>query len=448
MEETSGCLFQLAYSSGSFLLALSILGVGFYLTVKTGFFQARRFVFILRHTLLKRPEKIEKEKSNGDISSFQALTTALAATVGTGNIAGVATAISLGGPGAVFWMWISAFLGMMLKFSEIALSVVYRRRDKEGNVAGGSMYVLAEGMRFPAGGFVFALCGSLAALGTGNMVQANTVAKVIEVSAGVSPWYTAVILALLTGMVILGGIKRVGVITSYLVPLMTLVYLGSAVFILISYRYYLLEALGVVLEGAFAGTAAAGGFAGAGIGQAVRYGVTRGIFTNEAGLGSAAMAHSAARTAHPVRQGMWGIIEVFIDTHLVCTVTVLALLLTGAWSTGLEGASMTVEAFNRGLPGEGGLIVTLGLVVFSFSTLISWSYYGEKCFQYIFPSGSYYYRYFWVIFVIIGAVGGLRTVWAWADMMNVFMALPNLLALAGLSGLVVRLIHSYSRKSK
>ncbi len=440
-------LFQALQWWGGFPLAAAILGVGVYLTVRSGFFQLRCLPYILKNTLFGRPGPKKRAASRGDISPFQALTTALAATIGTGNIAGVATAISLGGPGAVFWMWVSAFFGMMLKFTEIVLAVTYRRFNREGEVSGGPMYVLADGMGLPWAGALFAIFGSLAAFGIGNMVQANTVADAVNASLGISPLHTGVLLALLTAAVILGGIKRLSVVTSRLVPLMTLVYIFSSLFILAAYRSSVLEAFKIILEGAFTGTAAVGGFAGAGAARAIRYGVTRGIFTNEAGLGSSAIAHAAARTVHPVRQGMWGILEVFIDTHLLCTLTALTLLSTGAWASGLEGASMTVEAFNRGLAGPGGLMLTTGLICFSFSTLLSWSYYGEKCFQFIFVRKQVYYRYFWVLLVMVGAAGGLRSVWAWADTLNALMAVPNLAALLAMGHKVVRLNGDYFAKN-
>jgi len=436
-------LLPYLHQAGGFLLAVGILSVGVYLTVKSGFFQLRSLFFLGQETKKRDARSdLPSRQPPGEISPFSALTTALAATVGTGNLAGVATALTLGGPGSIFWMWLSAFFGMMLKFSEIVLAVTYRRFSPDGTVSGGPMYVLAEGLRQPWLGFSFALCGSLAALGIGNLVQANTVAIALQASLRIPPAVTGVCLALLTAAVILGGIRRVGAFTAQLVPLMTLAYLIMALVILVSHRHLIPVALVSIISDAFTGSAAAGGFAGAGVYQAFRYGITRGIFTNEAGLGSASIAHAAARTSHPVKQGLWGMAEVFIDTHLLCTVTALTLLVTGAWTSGLEGISITVEAFNRGLPWEevGGLVIVTGLIFFSFSTLISWSYYGEKCFQFILSGRHSTYRILWVALVPLGALGGLQAVWAWADTLNALMAIPNLAALLGLSSLVKRMI--------
>ena len=247
-------------------------------------------------------------------------------------------------------------------------------------------------------------------------------------------------------MVILGGIRRIGAITEKIVPAMALFYVGGALLIIMLHYTAVPESFGEILRGAFTGRAAAGGFAGAGVLQAMRYGITRGIFSNEAGLGSASIAHAAARTDHPVRQGLWGVIEVFIDTHVICTITALVLLVTGAWTGILEGASMTTEAFNRGLPGPGGIIVATGLVFFAFSTLLTWSYYGEKCFEYLAGGGGYLYRLAWIALIVVGAVGGLRAVWTLADTLNALMALPNLVGLLGLSGVVLQLNRRFWRK--
>ncbi len=425
--------------AGGIPLIIAILGAGIYLTVRGGFLQLIRFPAIVRKTLLARPDKTRRK---GDISPFQALTTALSATVGTGNIAGVATALVLGGPGAIFWMWVSAFFGMMTKYSEIVLAVHFRSQDKGGMVSGGPMYFLDKGLNNRLLAYIFAIAGSLAAFGIGNMVQANSVADALEATSGIPPAITGLVLAFLVGLVIIGGIKRIGSFTSRIVPAMTILYLGGIFIILFIFIQEIPGAFALIFRNAFTGTAALGGFAGAGVIQGLRYGVARGIFTNEAGLGSASIAHAAAQTDHPARQGFWGVIEVFIDTHLICTFTALSLIITGAWTSGLEGASMTVEAFNRAFSG-GGFIVSIGLVFFAFSTLISWAYYGEKCFQYIFGDRQNYYRFIWIILIVVGSMGGLRTVWAVADTLNVFMAIPNLVGLLGLSGLVVHLTRDF-----
>ncbi|MEW5783763.1 MAG: sodium:alanine symporter family protein [Bacillota bacterium] len=428
-------------------LAVVLILAGFYLTMRSGFIPLRRFPAVVYLTLGTLFRRCGREVRPGDISPFQALTTALAATVGTGNIAGVATAITLGGPGAIFWMWVSAFFGMTTKFSEIVLAVHYRRRTRDGGVVGGPMYALEHGLGYRFLGLLFALFGATAAFGIGNLVQANSLAAVVRVTFGVPPLLTGIVLAALIAVVILGGIHRIGSITEKLVPSMALFYVISALVILLLHYTALPGALAEIIRGAFTGRAAAGGFAGAGVLQGMRYGVTRGVFSNEAGLGSASIAHAAARTDHPVRQGLWGIIEVFIDTHVICTLTALVLLATGAWTGSQEGASMTAEAFNRGLPGPGSVIVTIGLIFFAFSTLLSWSYYGEKCFEYLTAGvGGIYYRLAWIALIVVGSMGGLRAVWAIADTLNALMALPNLVGLLGLSGLVFQLNRQFWKK--
>ncbi len=429
------------YWFGGWPAAALLVLAGFYLTLRSRFLPQRRFFTIFQLTLgsLFRRQGRRRSAESGDISPFQALTTALAATVGTGNIAGVATAITLGGPGAIFWMWVSAFFGMTTKFAEITLAVHHRVRSSDGTIAGGPMYTLKHGLGCPGFGLIYAIFGAAAAFGIGNMVQANSVAGVLETAFGIAPMHTGIVLALLTALVILGGIRRIGKFTEKLVPLMAFLYIGGALVVLLLCHRNIGAALAEIFVSAFNGRAAAGGFAGAGVLQSIRFGITRGVFSNEAGLGSASIAHSAAATDHPVRQGLWGIMEVFIDTHVICTLTALVLLVTGSWSGPQEGASMTSAAFNSILPGTGNFIVVLVLVLFAFSTLLSWSYYGEQCFEYIFGGGRYFYRLLWIVGIITGALGGLRQVWALADSLNALMAVPNLLGVIGLSGLFLKL---------
>ncbi len=427
-------------------LAVVLILAGLYLTLGSGFVPVRRVGAVFRFTLGTLFKKEKRQAREGDISPFQALTTALAATVGTGNIAGVATAITLGGPGAIFWMWVSAFFGMTTKFFEIVLSVHYRRRVPGGGMAGGPMYALEHGLGQRYLGILYALFGATAAFGIGNMVQANSLADAVQTTFRVPPLITGLILAALIGVVILGGIRRIGMITEKIVPAMALFYVSGALLILFINSAAVPGALAEIFGSAFSGRAAVGGFAGAGVLQAMRFGITRGVFSNEAGLGSAAIAHAAARTDHPVRQGLWGIMEVFIDTHVICTLTALVLLATGAWAGGLEGASMTAEAFNLGLPGPGSVIVTTGLIFFAFSTLLSWSYYGEKCFEYLTGGGGLFYRLAWIVLIVVGATGGLRAVWAIADTLNALMAIPNLIGLIGLAGIVLQLNRQFWKK--
>ncbi len=424
------------------LIAL-ILAAGIFLTIRLNVVQVFRFGYIFRETLGKMAAPRQKY-APGEITPFQALSTALAATVGTGNIAGVATALFLGGPGAIFWMWVSAFFGMATKFAEVTLAVHFREK-KGDRIAGGPMYYLKNGLNLPGLALLYAFFGALAAFGIGNLVQANSVADAVQATFGFPPVLTGLALALVGGLVILGGIKRIALIASTLVPIMAISYFASCLYILIIHASSIPPALAEIVAAAFHGRAAAGGVAGATVFQAWRFGISRGIFTNEAGLGSASIAHAAAQTTHPARQGLWGVIEVFIDTHVICTVTALVLLVTGAYASGLEGAAMTAEAFSRGLPGEAGqFVVSIGLSIFAFTTVLSWSYYGEKCFEYIL--GSRYisiYRITWILFIVVGALGGLRVVWALSDILNGLMAFPNLVGLVGLSGLLARLSKDY-----
>lgn len=404
-----------------------LLGTGILLTVLTGAVQFRYLVFALREVLGKLTEK---STAPGSVSPFQAVATALASTVGVGNIAGVATAISIGGPGALFWLWVSGVLGMCTKFAEIVVAIHYRETDESGVMRGGAMYTLKNGLGLPWMGGVFAALVAAAAFGIGNMVQANSVADSLRATFGVSPSVTGVVMALLTAAVILGGIRRIGEVTEILVPFMAIFYLVGGLLVLVRFATEIPGAFALVFEGAFSGTAASGGFAGATVMMALRYGVARGLFSNEAGLGSAPMVHAAARTDHPVRQGLYGIFEVFVDTLLVCTVTGLAILVTGVWDDGSTGAALAGHAFSVGLPGTwGNIVVTTSLVLFAFSTLIGWSYYGETGIVYLLGvRATMPYRLLWLVFIYVGSIGSLHLVWDVADTLNGLMALPNLLS--------------------
>lgn len=428
-------------------MLILLVGTGIYMTIRTGFFSIRKFGYILKNTLLKM--FVKEHKGEGEVTAFQAVATALAATVGTGNIAGVATAIALGGPGAVFWLWIAALFGMTTKFSEVVLAVNYRERTSDGRFIGGPMYYITNGLGWKWLAVIFALLGALAAFGIGNMVQSNSVAQALESSFGVSPLTTGIMLAVVTALVIVGGIKRIGAFTEILVPFMAAIYiLGGLVVLIINIRQ-IPNAFTLVFRNAFTGTAAVGGFAGAGFAQAIRYGIARGVFTNEAGLGSAPIAHAAATTDHPVRQGLWGVFEVFVDTLVICSITALSILTTGVWDTGKTGADLTSLAFNTALPGFGGYIVSIGLILFAFSTIIGWEYYGEKCFEYLIgPKPIMLYRVLWVIFVVVGAIGGLEFMWSLADTLNGLMAIPNLIAVIALSGTIIKLTKEFFAKEK
>ena len=415
-----------------------LVGTGVLLTVITGFVQFRRLPFALHEVLGKI---FDKGSGTGSVTPFQAVATALASTVGVGNIAGVATAIFIGGPGALFWLWVSGVLGMATKYAEIVTALHYREPDETGTMRGGAMYTLAKGLRLPWLGTVFALLTALAAFGIGNMVQANSVAASLTESFGLDARISAVAMILLTAVVILGGIKRIGEFTSVLVPFMAIIYLAGGLVIILMHIGDVPRVLANVFDGAFNGAAATGGFVGATMIMAMRFGIARGLFSNEAGLGSAPMVHAAAQTDHPVRQGMYGIFEVFVDTILICTTSGLVILLTDTWTTGAEGAALAARAFETGLPGVwGDLIVTVGIVLFAYSTIIGWSYYGETGIVYLLgASAAMPYKILWLIAIYFGATGSLSVVWGVADTLNGLMAIPNLIGVLGSIPLLLRL---------
>jgi len=419
-------------------MLILLVGTGVVLTIVTGAVQFRHLGTALREVLGKLRQR---SSGAGSVTPFQAVATALASTVGVGNIAGVATAIFIGGPGALFWLWVSGVFGMATKFAEIVIALHYREPDAAGVMRGGAMYTLKQGLGLPWLGGVFALLTALAAFGIGNMVQANSVAESLRASFGVSSSVVGLALVAITAVVILGGIKRIADVTQYLVPFMALFYLAGGLIIVALRIGEVPHALRLVFEGAFTGTAATGGFAGSTIMLAMRYGIARGLFSNEAGLGSAPMVHAAAQTDHPVRQGMYGIFEVFVDTILICTVTGLVILVTGVWESGATGAALSARAFETGLPGTwGDIIVTTGLVLFAYSTIIGWSYYGETGAVYLFGAKSAVpYRLAWLVFIYLGATGSLHLVWDIADTLNGLMAIPNLISVLLSIPLLLRL---------
>ena len=403
-----------------------LMGTGVLLLFVTGGVQFRHLHTALGEVLGKLRNRTA---GAGNVTPFQAVATALASTVGVGNIAGVATAITLGGPGALFWLWVSGLLGMGTKYAEVVIAMHYRERDASGVMRGGAMYTLKKrGLGWLGG--VFAAFTALAAFGIGNMVQANSVAQSLKTSFGISTWIVGIVLVVISAAVILGGIKRIAAFAELLVPFMAVVYLLGGLVLLIMHAERIPGAFALVFDGAFNGTAAAGGFAGATIMMAMRYGVARGLFSNEAGLGSAPMVHAAAETDHPARQGLYGIFEVFVDTILICTTTGLVVLVSGNWQGGATGAALSVQAFSSGLPGTwGGIVVTTGLVLFAFSTLIGWSYYGETGAVYLFGTRvAVPYRLLWLVFIYLGSVGSLQLVWSVADTLNGLMAIPNLVS--------------------
>lgn len=427
-------------------ILILLVGTGLFLSLKTGFFSITKLGYILKNTLLKMFSK--EHHGEGEVTAFQAVATALAATVGTGNIAGVATAIALGGPGAVFWMWFAAILGMTTKYAEVVLAVNFREKTGDGRFVGGPMYYITNGLGWKWLAVLFAVFGAFAAFGIGNMVQSNSVAAALQSSFNINPWMTGAILAIVTALVIIGGIKRIGAFTEKLVPFMAAIYIIGGLAIIFMNITKIPAAFALIFSSAFTGQAAVGGFAGATLANALRYGVARGVFTNEAGLGSAPIAHAAATTDHPVRQGLWGIFEVFADTLVICSITALAIISSGVWESGLTGAELTTAAFNASIPG-GGYIVSIGIVLFAFSTIVGWEYYGERCAEYLFgPKANMIYRILWVPFVLIGAIGGLEFVWSLADTLNGLMAIPNLIGVVALSGTVFKLTKEFFAKEK
>lgn len=438
-----------------YLMPLVLLIVGGWLTWRTGFVQIRRFPVAVRQSLSGMFSKSAGE--TGTISSFQALSTALAATVGNGNIGGVATAILIGGPGAIFWMWMCATVGMATKYSEAVLGVHYRIRTEAGELASGPMHYIKRGVRNVMLGRVlaasFAFFGICAALfGTGNMAQSNTVARTFVIAMDtlfnvqVGTWVPGLLITVAVGLVLLGGIKRIAATAEKLVPSMIVLYLLATIAFVLIHITSLPGVLMMIVSEAFTPTSAIGGFAGASVAQAIQIGVSRGVLSNEAGLGSAPIAHGIANVKHPVEQGTVGVFEVWVDTIVVCTATAFVILQSGLWTeTAFVGASgdLTAAALGTSIPFASG-IVALCSFLFAFSTLIGWSYYGEKCFEYLFGSSMVkVYRAIFVALIMVGAVVSVPLVWALGTLLNGFMALPNLIGLALLSGTVAALTKDY-----
>lgn len=420
-----------------------LLGIGLYLSLGLRFLTVRKIPVALRLLLQGR-----QGKGEGDISPFNALMTSLSATIGTGNIAGVATAVALGGPGALFWMWITALLGMATKYAEAVLAVRFREQDALGNYSGGPMYYIRNGLhkRWHWLGFLFALFGSLAGFGLANTVQSNSVAQVLSDSFSVPPLVTGLVLMVMVGAVVLGGIKRISSVASWLVPFMAVSYFLMSLVVILTKLPAVPGAIMTIVDSAMTGTAATGGFAGASVWAALRFGVARGVFSNEAGLGSAPIAHAAARTNQPVQQGMIAMLGTFIDTLIICTMTGLVIVLTDVWPTGVSGASLTSMAFGSAFPG-GQYVVTLGLCLFAFTTMIGWSFYGERCAVYLLGTRVITpFRVAWVLAIPVGTLVELDMVWLIADTLNAFMAIPNLIALGLLSPLVFSISKDYFSK--
>ncbi|WP_435661663.1 alanine/glycine:cation symporter family protein [Leisingera caerulea] len=420
---------------------IMILGVGFFLQVGLKFMPIMKLG--MGFGLLFKGREGQGE---GQISPFNALMTALSATIGTGNIAGVATAVFLGGPGALFWMWMTALVGMATKYSEAVCAVKFRERDEEGNYVGGPMYYIKNGLgaKWAWLGVAFALFGAIAAFGIGNGVQANGVAQVLETNFGFNPSVTGIALMVLTGAVILGGITRIGAVAGKLVPFMAVSYIIAGLIVLFINADAIGTAIGLVFTHAFTPSAAEGGFAGAAVWAAIRFGVARGVFSNEAGLGSAPIAHAAAETKGPVNQGLIAMLGTFIDTIIVCSITGLAIIASGAWTSGESGAALTSLAFETSLPGFGGYLIAIALSIFAFTTILGWSYYGEKCMEFLFGVKVMLpYRILWIVAIYFGATADLGFIWLLADTLNAMMAIPNLVALALLSPIVFKVTKEF-----
>ena len=441
------------FAWGPVMLVL-LVGTGIYLTVLTRGIQVRKFGYILRNTVGTLFAKRENAHG-GNLSPFEAVTTALAGTVGTGNIAGVTGAIFTGGPGAVFWMWVSAFFGMCTKYAEIALAVKYRVTDENGVHKGGPMYYIERGLgkNFKWLAMLFAFLAGIASFGIGNIAQSSEIAGSMTSLFGVSPMITGVVLAVLVGIVIIGGIRRIGQVTSYLVPFMAIFYIAAGLAVLVMRFTQIPAALGAIFAGAFSFEAVGGGVFGYAIMVAMRQGFARGVFSNEAGLGSAPIAHAASSTDEPCEQAMWGVFEVFVDTIVICTMTGLTIILSGVLSAegglsafGSNGVA-AAAAFNAILPGTiGGLIIQISLLFFALSTIVGWSFYGERCFGYLSGNNEHVinvYKVLYVIMCIVGATGSGTLMWDIADTLNGLMAIPNLIALLALSGVVAAETNRY-----
>ncbi|MCQ4289416.1 sodium:alanine symporter family protein [Pseudomonas stutzeri] len=420
-----------------------ILGTGFFLMVMLKFMPLVRigtgFALIWRG-------RVKGDEDTGEISPFQALMTCLAATVGTGNIAGVATAIFLGGPGALFWMWCTALVGMATKYCEVVLAVHYREKDDRGEHVGGPMYAIKNGLgkKWLWLGGAFAIFGGLAGFGIGNMVQVNSMALALETTFSVPLWVTGLVTMVVVGLVILGGIKRIGAVAAALVPFMCVAYIIAGIVVLVVHASDIPAAFDLIFTHAFTPIAATGGFAGAAVMAAIRFGVARGIFSNEAGLGTAGIAQAAGTTKSSVRSGMIGMMGTFIDTIIICSITGLAIICSGVWTSGESGAALSAAAFESAMPGFGGALLTIALVVFAFTTILGWSYFGEKCWEFMMGTKAIWpFRVVWVLAVPFGAIAQLDFAWLLADTLNGLMAIPNLISLILLSPVVVKLTKEY-----
>lgn len=436
---------------GPIMLAL-LIGVGVFLSVKTGFLQFRKFGYMVKNTIGSLFQKKQHSKDNSGVSPFQAVATAMAGTIGTGSITGIATAIVTGGPGAIFWMWISALLGMVTKYSEIVLSLKYREKNEQGQWVGGPMYYIKNGLKIRWLAALFAVFAMVACMGTGNATQSNSIAIALDSTMGIAPWMTGLVLVILVGAVILGGMRRIATVNEKLVPFMAVFYVVCAVVALMLNITEIPSALALIMKEAFNFKAAAGGAAGYGIMTAMHYGFARGVFSNEAGLGSAPIAHAASSTKSPAEQGLWGMFEVFFTTIVICTLSALIILTTGIWSGGeYQGSALSIASFNAILPGVGGIGVTLATIFFALSTILGWAYYGEVSVGYLFKGSKtaiVIYRIIYVTVTFVGTVGSLDLIWSISETMNGFMAIPNLIGIIGLYKVITTVTKEYFDSKK
>lgn len=437
-----------------------LIGTGAYFTFATDFFQIRNLRYIWKNTIGSLFNRANRLKYKGKISPFQAVSTALASTLGTGNIVGVTTAIVAGGEGAIFWMWISALFGMMTKYAEVVLAVRFRQTGKDGLHYGGPMYYIENGLHQKWLAHVFAFFGAFACFGIGNIAQSNSIAAAVKSSFHVPPLVTGLLAAFITSLVILGGIKRISKVTELIVPFMAVFYLAGGIAALFLNASLLPSAFHSIFSNAFSFHSAGGGILGYEMARSMRFGFARGIFSNEAGLGSAPIAHAAANVDTPVKQGVWGIFEVCVDTLLLCTITALVVITSGlaANSKGLDGAALTAAAFSQHLGPMGGIFITVAIILFALSTLLGWSYYGLQCLSYLTGNNqtiNFLYKVLYIVMIVLGSIGTVHLVWDISDTLNGLMAIPNLIALIGLSDIVIKLtlkethhIDRFNEKSK
>ena len=456
LESFFGFLYNNILSVAMLVL---LIATGVFLTVRTRGFQFRRFGYVAKNTIGSLFSKNLHTKDKSNVSPFQAVTTALAGTIGTGSIAGVATAIFAGGPGAIFWMWVSALFGMVTKYSEIVLSLKYREKNENGAFTGGPMYYIKNGLGVKWLAALFAVFAMIACIGTGNATQSNSIAGVFETNFSIAPWITGAVLTVIIAVVILGGVKRIASVNEKLVPVMAVFFIISSILAIIFNASTIPTAFSLIFKEAFNFRSAAGGVMGYGILTAMRYGFGRGVFSNEAGLGSAPIAHAASNTEDPVKQGLWGVFEVFITTIVICTMSALVVLSSdvylNAFNSGISpefnGAALSSAAFGEAIP-FGSIVISLATVFFALSTILGWAYYGEVCATYLFKSHKkaavWTYRLIYVAFVFIGATAEIGVVWLIADCFNALMALPNLIALIALSKVVLDATKKHFEKNK